>query len=102
MIGGSWLGFRELVEEPEATKSIQRLASEHERFEEQWIGLSWLIARQPEKRCVSKIVSDVKYYLMHRKGDPEYGLVDIAVIYQFDDQRVTIIDVNAWESFDYE
>lgn len=101
-MGNEWVTHRTIIEEPKATQSIEKLTEKHERFDDQWTGFSWLLSRSPELGRKKTFNGDV-YYLMHRvyrlmRDDaPNHGLVEIAVVYKFDDKTVTLIDVNAWE-----
>ena len=96
MSGVLWSTYRTIIEEPAAKLSVDRLSKLHERFEDQWEGFTWLVAREPEAISMHKRVGNTVYRLAHRSGDKDYGLVDIAVVYTFDDETVTIYDVQAW------
>ena len=87
---------RTVVEEPKASVSIDRLKRKYERFEEQWDGFIWLVARTPENNSYSMIYENEEYHLAHRKGEMKLGLPDFAVVYQFDEDNVRIIDIEAW------
>ena len=88
--------YRTIVEEPEASISIDRLKRVYERFEKQWEGFIWLVARTPEKISLRMIYQDQEYRLAHRKGEIELGLPDFAVVYHYDEDYVRIIDVKVW------
>ena len=93
----NWSGARTVIEEPSASASIDRLSKAHERFADQWEGFKWLVAREPESVSMHKRVGNTVFRLAHRAGDKSCGLVEIAVVYTYDDDTVTIYDVQAWE-----
>ena len=88
--------YRTIVEEPKASVSIDRLKREYERFEEQWEGFKWLVARTPAKISLRTTLQNQGYHLAHRKGEMAQGLPDFAVVYQYNEDYVRIIDVEVW------
>ena len=93
----SWRNYRTVIEEPDASVSIDKFAKRYDRFEEQWEGFKWLVARNPEGISFRMSYNNFEYRLAHRTGDMSLGLPDIAVVYGFDENTVQIIDVSAWE-----
>jgi len=92
----NWSRYRTIIEEPAASNSIEALSEAHERFSDQWDGFVWLVARQPKEISLKKTVGGVDYRLSHREGNAQYNLPDIAVIFLYDDDSVTIVDVSVW------
>lgn len=93
-----WSSARTVIEEPQATLSIEKLSEKHARFSDQWVGLTWLIARKPGDIGLHKKIGNNRFYLTNRSGNKAYDLVEIAVVYTFDEDAVTIYGVEAWES----
>jgi len=94
-----WLSSRTIIESEEASTSLLRLGKEFERFDDQWIGFSWFLCRSPEKSR-HKELNGLEYRLMHRAGDSKFSLVGIAAVYTYDENCVSLIDVQAWEEGD--
>ncbi|MCY4184097.1 MAG: hypothetical protein OXC82_13590 [Rhodobacteraceae bacterium] len=44
-----WTVFREIVLEERAHEFIDQASAQNNRFEDQWRGVEWLLARTPEK-----------------------------------------------------
>ena len=101
-VGAGWLRYRSVIEEPAASEAIDALKRKHERFSEQWDGFVWLVARHPENISAKNNVNGIEYHLSHRSGDKRYGIPDLSVVYTFDDDTVTIIDVTTWDAIDDE
>lgn len=102
MQGNPWRNYRTVVEETEASEEIAKLKQQHPRFEEQWDGFVWLVARKPVEISLGKIIDGVTYRLSHRAGDARSNLPDLAVLYTFDDTSVTILYVSVWEPSEIE
>lgn len=96
--GNTWSSARTVIEEPLATLSIENLSKKYSRFSDQWMGITWLLARKPKDIGLHKRVGNNRFYLANRSGDKKHDLVEVAIVYTFDDDAVTIYDVNAWES----
>lgn len=101
-VGTGWLRYRTVIEEPAASESIDALKRKHERFPELWEGFVWLVARHAENISAKNNVNGIEYHLSHRSGDNRYGIPELSVIYTFDENTVTIIDVASWDAADDE
>jgi len=98
-----WKIGRTIIEEDQASKSLDLLKEKFERFDEQWVGFSWFLARSPEKSFSREFTgkkqkNEIKvFHLMHRAGDDSCGLVEIAATYTYNDHEVVLLDVSAWK-----
>jgi hypothetical protein len=90
------VSHRTIIEEPNASESLDGLKGKHERFDSQWLGFSWLLCRTPELSR-HKLEAEKEYRLMHRAGDSNFGLMGIAAVYTYDDNQVILIDIQAWD-----
>ena len=97
-----WTTHRSIVEEAAAQKSVETLSKKFDRFSEQWEGLQWLLAREPDTTSAKQEKDGVQYCLAHRKGNAQFNIPDIAAVYTFNDKEVVVLDVAAFEALDDE
>jgi len=93
-MSNDWGIRRKIRVTEKACESIKKLRKEHRRFDEQWEGLKWLLERNPEKSQPMRLENQGGvYYAMRKYGDPDYDLVELAVVFTYDDREVTIYGV---------
>jgi hypothetical protein len=89
-----WQLLRSIVLESEASAEHDAFAAAFPRFDEQWRGAEWFLARTPEVG-VSKQHEGIPIYLLVRRGDPLANTPDLAVIYTFDEKEVVVHAIKA-------
>lgn len=85
-----WLNARTVVLDPEAEKFVVRAEAAHPRFEAQWRGVEWLLARSPEIGRPRDPHEPMKY-LVHVV--PENSLAtthELWILYSYDIDEVTV------------
>lgn len=87
---------RTIVEELEASNSLDALTKKFRRFDEAYEALKWLLAHKCNTvKCKTASVGGVSYYLHRRAGDFLAKTPDITILFTFDDNEVVVIDVTA-------
>ena len=94
-----WSTHRTITEEENVEREVDALIQKYPRFEDQWDGLKWILCRHPEMdNARHQVINGKKHWLAHTKGDLSHDLVEIAVIYTFDENEVCILGVGAFEA----
>lgn len=92
----AWTILRTVVEETDVSPLIDHFTRQFPRFDEAWVGLQWLLARNPRPQgCAAREVDGVYYSVYVAAGDEVAGTPDIWILYTFDNAEVVIVDVSA-------
>lgn len=90
-----WVQAKTLVESKEVEAAKDEAAQRFDRFEEQWIGLTWLLARRGAEISAShKTEGDTKFYL-YKAASTGKGLPEVVVLYTETDDEITIHGMQA-------
>ena len=96
-----WFHARTVVETAAAQSAVDGYAGQFNRFEDAFEALKWLLAhRCDDLPSLRRTVGGVEYVLYKQAGDIIANTPDITVVYTFDDDEVTILDVHAEERED--
>lgn len=85
-----WFNARTVVLDPEAEDFVRGAEAAHPRFEAQWRGADWLLARSPEIGVPRDSREPMKY-LVHVV--PENSLAtthELWILYSYDADEVTV------------
>lgn len=93
-----WQRLRTIVEETAASQAADSFSDKFTRFDEAWEGLKWLLSRNPEigyRQTTSKNGHSTGFRLHIQASDEFAKTPEIWVVYTFDDNEVTIYEINA-------
>lgn len=80
---------RTIVLEEAAREAADTAAAQHQRFEEAFDGLQWLLARDPNQGLRGRI-DDVDVNIYVQDSDPTANTPEIWVVFSHDPDKVTI------------
>ncbi len=85
-----WSVYRDVALDQQAQDFVDGVSAEAKRFEDQWRGVEWLLARTPENGTPRFPNDATKYLIYVFPGNPWAETRDLWVLYSYDDDRVVI------------
>ena len=85
-----WSVYRDVALEPQAQTFVDGAVSDGARFEDQWRGVEWLLARTPEKGTPRYPHEPTKFLIYVFPANQWAKTRELWVLYSYDDDRVTI------------
>lgn len=86
---------RTVVEALSVELDVRSAIKKHARFREAYEALTWLLARKCEEMVeLGAMRLDDEHYLYSQNSDPIAQTPNIAVLYTFDDETVTIVGIH--------
>jgi len=91
-----WQQLRTIILADGVDATIDEYTESFEKFDESWLALEWLLARNPSpKGRLGKSVDDTLYFLYVQASDPAARNPEISVVYSHSDDEVTIHAIRA-------
>ena len=87
---GPWSGYREIQYEALAQSVVNGFTNPHDRFQDQLLGIEWLLCRTPSIGRPKSKDSPQTHLIGVWKGSERSGTFDVWVLYSYDDDCVTI------------
>ena len=85
-----WFNARTIVLDDKARHFVDQAEKEHARFEDQWRGAEWLLARSPEKG-ISRDQHYPMEYLVYVIPENSWAKTrELWILYSYDEDRVII------------
>lgn len=89
--------YRTIVLDHEAQKIVDQEQATETRFEDQWRGVEWRLARSPQ--VGKRVLSAPETYLVDvYSGNPHANTHDLRVVYSFDRDRVHVHSIRIVDS----
>lgn len=85
-----WSIYRDVALDPHAQSFVDEAAERIPRFDEQWRGIEWFLARRPEKGTPRYHHEATKYLVYVFPGNRWAKTRELWVLYSYDDDRVII------------
>ena len=89
-----WVTNRTISYEPAAQVVLDSFSNPHDRFQDQLMGLEWLLSRTPQVGVPATSDEKERFLLLVSKGDEAAGLGDIWILYSYDENVVTVHGFN--------
>ena len=89
-----WQRLRTIIQEDAAQRAADLFEEQFPRFDEAWHGLTWLLARNPD-RGLSRTIEGREYRLYVQAGDDLAGTPELWVLFSYDENEVVIYGLNA-------
>jgi hypothetical protein len=92
-----WLTLRGVILLAECEAEIEAARARYPRFDEIWIGITWLLACNPEPpgSFLSVERDGRKYFIYGFRGDADADIPDMWIFYEHNDQHVLVHGINA-------
>lgn len=91
----AWQVLRTIVEELDVENLVEILGERYPRFDEAWVGLKWLLSRNPTPQGSARRSNDQgrEYRTYVSAGDEVAKVPDIWVVYTFTADEVVVLGV---------
>lgn len=89
----NWSQYRTIVLEPKAESFVSKQERELPRFEEQWQGVEWILARSPDKGIPRLHSEPDKFLLEGISANDAAGTQELWILYSYDKDCVYVHDV---------
>ena len=84
-----WPVYRTIFLEPPARKFVEEV-KDAQRFDEQWRGVDWILARKPESGLPRYLKEPTKYLIYVFPANELARTKELWVLYSYDEDAVTI------------
>jgi hypothetical protein len=85
--------IRTIVENAGPAAIVAEETKKRPRFDDAWLALTWLLAREPEKLGLSRVVHQYRFRLYKAAGDAVADTPDITVVYDVTENEVIIYGI---------
>ena len=85
-----WTVLREVILDDSAQKSYDTARSANSRFEDQWLGVEWLLSRTPDKGTPRFRNNPQEYLIYVFPGDQIAETRELWVLYSYDSSQVEV------------
>src|SRR6266849_10953198 len=91
-----WLKLRVVVLTEDAEMELEEARHQFARFDDAWDGITWLLARNPTPvESFTTTWNGQEFVLYGFEGDLAAKIPNMWLVYQYDDEQVTIHGINA-------